>query len=94
MNPEGEKVVEKLRSISNDLTPDKKNIYYITVNCLMLFSRRDFGEEGEERYMPVKLSYFKDLNLDYILAGHFHSRFDMWKLENGGYLFTLAHPYQ
>lgn len=90
---EGEKVVEKLRSIANNLTSDRKNILLYHGELLdAFFSRRDFGEEGEERYMPVKLSYFKDLNLDYILAGHFHSRFDTWKLENGGYFVYPGSP--
>ncbi len=29
--------------------------------------------------MPCKLSFFKDLNFSYILAGHFHTRFEVWK---------------
>ena len=56
------------------------------------FSRNDFGKEGEGRYMPVKLSYFKDLNIDYVLAGHFHSKFSVWELENGGYFVYPGSP--
>ncbi|MDI3543064.1 MAG: repair protein SbcD/Mre11 [Candidatus Atribacteria bacterium] len=90
---EGERVVEKLRSIANDLTPDRKNILLYHGELLdAFFSRKDFGEEGEERYMPAKLSYFKDLNLDYIFAGHFHSQFDVWRLENGGYFVYPGSP--
>jgi len=90
---EGEKILEKLHSIADDLTPDRKNILLYHGELLdAFFSRRDFGEEGEERYMPAKLSYFKDLNLDYVLAGHFHSQFDTWKLENGGYFVYPGSP--
>jgi len=57
-----------------------------------VFSRKDFGDEGEERYMPVKLSYFKDLHLDYVLAGHFHSNFQVWNLPNRGYFVYPGSP--
>ncbi len=42
--------------------------------------------------MPVKLSYFRGLNIQYVLAGHFHSRFDVRKLENGGYFVYPGSP--
>jgi len=90
---EGEKILNKLHSLANNLATDKRNILLYHGELLdAFFSRKDFGEEGEGRYMPVKLSYFKDLNLGYILAGHFHSKFDMWKLENGGYFVYPGSP--
>jgi len=90
---EGENILIKLHSLANKLTPNKKNILLYHGELLdAFFSRKDFGDEGEERYMPVKLSYFKDLNIDYVLAGHFHSKFDMWKLENGGYFVYPGSP--
>jgi DNA repair exonuclease SbcCD nuclease subunit len=90
---EGEKILDKLHLLSNNLAKDKKNILLYHGELLdAFFSRKDFGEEGEGRYMPVKLSYFKDLNVDYVLAGHFHSKFDMWRLENGGYFVYPGSP--
>jgi len=90
---EEERILEKLHSIRNNLSPDKKNILlYHGGLCDAYFSRKDFGEEDGGRYMPVKLSYFKDLNIDYVLAGHFHSKFDLWKLENGGYFVYPGSP--
>jgi len=90
---EGKNILIKLHSLANKLTPNKKNILLYHGELLdAIFSRRDFGDEGEERYMPVKLSYFKDLNIDYVLAGHFHSKFDMWTLENGGYFVYPGSP--
>lgn len=89
----GERVLDKLHSLANKLTPDKKNILLYHGELVdAFFSRKDFGEEGEERYMPVGLSYFKDLNIDYVLAGHFHSSFDMRQLENGGYFVYPGSP--
>jgi DNA repair exonuclease SbcCD nuclease subunit len=90
---EGQKTLSKLRLLSGNLTKDKKNILLYHGELLdAFFSRKDFGDEGEGRYMPVKLSYFKDLNIDYVLAGHFHSKFDTWKLENGGYFVYPGSP--
>jgi DNA repair protein SbcD/Mre11 len=92
-NIEGENILIKLHSLANKLTPDKKNILLYHGELLdAFFSRRDFGDEGEERYMPAKFSYFKDFNIDYILSGHFHSKFNMWKIENGGYFVYPGSP--
>ena len=88
---EGKEILRRLRSLKLD--EDKTNILLYHGELLdAFFSRKDFGNEGEERYMPIKLSYFKDLNFDYVLAGHFHSRFDMWELGNGGYFVYSGSP--
>jgi len=90
---EGERILIKLRSLASKLIPDKKNILLYHGELLdAFFSRTDFGDEGEERYMPVKLSYFKDLRIDYVLAGHFHSNFNVWRLENGEYFVYPGSP--
>ena len=90
---EREEILYKLRLIGKNLPKNRKNILLYHGELLdAVFSRKDFGEEGEERYMPIKLSYFKDLNFDYILAGHFHSKFNTWKLENGGYFVYPGSP--
>jgi len=90
---EGGKILDKLHSLANDLTPDKRNILLYHGELLdAFFSRKDFGDEGEERYMPVRVSYFKDLKIDYVLAGHFHSSFDVRRLENGGYFVYPGSP--
>lgn len=88
-----EDVLSKLRSLKNTLTSDKKNILLFHGELIdAFFSRRDFGEEGEGRYMPVRLSYFKDLNFDYVLAGHFHSNLEVRLLENGRYFVYSGSP--
>lgn len=90
---EGEKILSKLRLLASNLTTDKKNILLYHGELLdAFFSRKDFGDEGEGRYMPVKLSYFKDLNIDYVLAGHFHSKFDIRKLGNERYFVYPGSP--
>jgi len=88
-----EDILSKLCSLKNTLTSDKKNILLFHGELLdAFFSRRDFGEEGEGRYMPVRLSYFKDLNVDYVLAGHFHSNLEVKLLETGGYFVYSGSP--
>ncbi len=94
----GEKILHKLRFFRDRFISDKKkkNILLYHGELLDTFfsrkSRKDFGDEGEERYMPAKLSYFKDLNIDYVLAGHFHSNFQLRRLENGGYFVYPGSP--
>jgi DNA repair protein SbcD/Mre11 len=90
---EGEEVLSKLRSLASNLKADRTNILLYHGELLdTFFSRTDFGDEGEGRYMPVKLSYFRDLHIDYVLAGHFHSKFDVRRLESGGYFVYPGSP--
>jgi DNA repair exonuclease SbcCD nuclease subunit len=92
---EGERILSKLRLLASSLTTDKKNILLYHGELLdAFFSRRDFGDEDEggKRYMPVRLSYFKDLNIQYVLAGHFHSKFDIRKLGNERYFVYPGSP--
>jgi len=89
----GEKIISKLHCLAGMLSSDKKNILLFHGELLdVFFDRRDFGEEGDERYMPVKLAYFKDLGLDYVLAGHFHSCFDIRKIDSRGYFVYPGSP--
>ncbi len=84
----GEKLVSRLQEISRKMKPEHLN--YLLFHGELLdayFSREDMGNEGDKRYMPVKLSYFEALPLQHVLAGHFHSRFVSWKIPGGG-LFT------
>jgi exonuclease SbcD len=92
---EGEKILSKLRLLASNLATDKKNILLYHGELIdAFFSRRDFGDEDEggKRYMPVRLSYFKDLNIQYVLAGHFHSKFDIRKLGNERYFVYPGSP--
>lgn len=52
----------------------------------------DFGDEGRDRYLPVKLVDFSELAFDYILAGHFHTRFEVFSMKNGGYFIYPGSP--
>lgn len=92
---EGEEILNKLHPLKKVFSPDKKNILLYHGELLLpdaFFSRNDFGEEGVKRYMPVSLSYFDDLHIDYVLGGHFHSNFDVRRLKNGGYFVYPGSP--
>ncbi len=89
----GQKFLNKLHQNKNRFTDDKINILLYHGELIdSFFNRNDFGDEGEERYMPVKLSYFRDLNIKYVLAGHFHSKFDVWEFENNQYFVYPGSP--
>ncbi len=89
----GEKLLKRIRTLGEKLISDKKNILLCHGELLnAFFSRSDFGSEGGGRYMPFKLSYFEGLNIDYVLAGHFHSKFDIRQLETGGYFIYPGSP--
>lgn len=89
----GEDILEKINSLKTKLRKDGKNILIFHGELLDTFySRTDFGEEGDKRYMPVRLKYFEDLNIDYILAGHFHTNFDVRELKNGCYFVYPGSP--
>mgnify|MGYP005726629655 CR=1 FL=1 len=51
-----------------------------------------YGEEGRQRYLPVKLSYFKNHPWQYILAGHFHSNFDVHEFDKNCYFIYPGSP--
>jgi exonuclease SbcD len=90
---DGGRVLEKLHSLKHKLNPDFTNILLYHGELLDTFySANDFGNEGSQQYMPAKLSFFNDLDFDYVLAGHFHSNFDIRILENGGYFVYPGSP--
>lgn len=85
---EGEKLLQKINSLQQKVTKNKKNILLFHGELLdRFYSGDDFGDEGSKRYMPVKLSYFEKLNLDYVLAGHFHTDFDIHKSDSGFFVY-------
>ena len=51
-----------------------------------------YGEEGRQRYMPVKLSYFQRLPFQYVLAGHFHSNFAVYEIQKDQYFVYSGSP--
>lgn len=90
---EGVELLRKIRNLAPLLTDDRTNIILYHGELLDAFySRSDFGPEGERRYMPAQLSYFEDLQVDYVLAGHFHTKFDVLSIGPNGYFVYPGSP--
>ena len=89
----GERLVGRLREMAELMKPEEMNFLIFHGELLdAYFSRDDLGDEGDLRYMPVKLSYFEPLPLQYVLAGHFHSRYTSWQLPGGGLFIYPGSP--
>lgn len=90
---EATELLRKVRNLAPLLTEDRTNIILYHGELLDAFySRSDFGPEGERRYMPARLSHFEDLRVDYVLAGHFHTNFDVWTIGPNGYFVYPGSP--
>lgn len=90
---EAGEILKQIRSLAPRMSRDTRHILLYHGELLdSFFSRSDFGQEGELRYMPVRLSYFEGLTFDYVLAGHFHRSFEVWDLKGGGYFCYPGSP--
>ncbi|KPJ83632.1 MAG: serine/threonine protein phosphatase [Spirochaetes bacterium DG_61] len=86
-------ILHTLHLMQQRFDPEKKNILLFHGELLDTFyTREDFGQEGTERYMPVRLSSFEGMKVDYILAGHFHRNFDVRVIPEGGYFVYPGSP--
>lgn len=59
-------------------TTDSCKTNILLIHCSLdipYIKREDFGEEQKHGYMPVSSAILADAGFDYIMAGHFHSRF-------------------
>ena len=54
------------------------------------WSKGDWGDE--QGSMPLELSFFRGLGIDYVLAGHFHSRYSVKPLPDGGFFVYPGSP--
>ncbi|MGM0441078.1 MAG: metallophosphoesterase family protein [Elusimicrobiota bacterium] len=52
----------------------------------------DFGKEGRKKYMPVKLSDFEGLKINYVLGGHYHTNFRKHEYSEGEYFIYPGSP--
>jgi DNA repair exonuclease SbcCD nuclease subunit len=88
-----EEVFSRIQALRGSLKEDKTNILMYHGELLdLFFSREDMGDEGQRRYMPIKVSFFEDLKIDYVLAGHFHTRFETIELGNSGMFIYPGSP--
>jgi DNA repair protein SbcD/Mre11 len=86
-------VLALLHSIRELVTGEKPNILLYHGELMdKIFDRSDLGDEGAERYMPARLSHFADFNFAYVLSGHFHTSFDIFRFGDGGYFVYPGSP--
>ncbi len=87
-----EEVRRNLRKIKELTAGDKTNILLFHGELLdHSFSGSDFGDE-EINYMGVRLSFFSNLNLKYVLAGHFHTNFQAYEFDQEGFFIYPGSP--
>ncbi len=87
-----EKTLENLKKLKY-MTEEGMNVLLYHGELLdFSFPRQDFGPEGDARYMPSRLSFFAGLRLSYVLAGHYHSHFNIWQLDDKGYFVYPGSP--
>lgn len=85
-----EEVYGRVRSIAESLTDENE-----WLDCLLYHGqlvhgdyRNDgFGDEGSGQYMPLRLEYLEDSGLDYVLAGHYHTRARSHSYTGGTFLY-------
>ncbi|ADD08846.1 metallophosphoesterase [Candidatus Aciduliprofundum boonei] len=88
-----EEILERLYEMGKLMDNSKTNILIFHGELTDAFGwLKGFGDEGTKRYMPVKTAYFKDLPISYVLAGHFHTNFEVIKLPNNGYFVYPGSP--
>lgn len=66
----------------NELIDDKKKNIFLFHGDLadIVHVQGDMGDEGDKRYMPARLAYFRNTHADYVLAGHYHVDFQIFTL--------------
>lgn len=75
-----ERLGERIRAAAAAMPSGKASICLFHGELVdSFFTRGELGDEGERRYMPARLSYFRDAGFDYVLAGHFHAAFNVWE---------------
>jgi exonuclease SbcD len=83
----------KLRELRDVLHPDSTNILLYHGELLdASFDRKDFGPGEAARYMPTRLAFFGELPVNYVLAGHFHTNYDLRSIGEGRYFIYPGSP--
>lgn len=79
---------QRLWQLENSIDSRHTNVLIYHGELLDASYERDaFGHESG-RYMPSRLSFYEELGVDYVLAGHFHVNFDVWEIgENSFYVY-------
>src|SRR6056297_624622 len=75
-------VINDYRTPVQNKDPEKTNVLLFHGELMdSFFSGEDYGDEESGRYMPVRKSDFEKSGLDFVLAGHFHSSFNLFEID-------------
>lgn len=91
-------LIKRLEAINDQLDEDQINVLLFHGELSdIFFNQQDFGDEGDKRYLPLKLNLLQNTKFDYILAGHFHTNFVTQQLPNqrlkqGGFFIYPGSP--
>ncbi|KQC12258.1 MAG: hypothetical protein APR63_11530 [Desulfuromonas sp. SDB] len=90
---EKQEVQRQIIEIEDIINRQKRNILLFHGELLdTMFCSEDYGDEVSYRYMPVKLDYFQKSSFNYILAGHYHTKFDVRTFNENGYFVYPGSP--
>jgi len=88
-----EQMAANLREMAARMDPSLLNIIIFHGELLdAYFAPQEWGDEGFGRHMPVRLAFFEPLPVQYVLAGHFHSRFSVREIPGGGLFIYPGSP--
>ncbi len=88
-----EEILEYLHLASDMADSEMTNILLFHGELLDIIDGwRLNGDEGRNRYLPVKLAYFETLAWQYILAGHFHTSFDVHEFREDSFFVYPGSP--
>jgi len=93
-----EQLNKQIEEIDQNFDDNQTNILLIHGELTdLFFDSYDFGNEGNKRYLPFSLNMFANTKIDYVLAGHFHTKFHLKKLsnsrlKNGGFFVYPGSP--
>ncbi|TYB30629.1 MAG: DNA repair exonuclease [Candidatus Mcinerneyibacterium aminivorans] len=92
-NMTNEKILKQLEYVKENINKNKLNILLFHGELIdSFFSKEDYGNEEDTRYMPVRIDDFKDVGVDYILAGHFHTSYNIFEIEKESYFIYPGSP--
>jgi len=83
---------QRSRGLRELIDQDRENILLYHGELLdPSFDRDAFGSEAG-RYMPSRVTFFDELGVDNVLAGHFHTSFDVRRVGEKGYFVYPGSP--
>ncbi len=89
---EAQEFRRRLRGLSELIDPGRANVLLYHGELLdASFDRGSFGTETG-RYMPSRLVFFEELGVDFVLAGHFHTKFDVRQFAEGRFFVYPGSP--